>query len=49
MKRLLIAMVALLAIAPMSAKKRKALTDKKAGAYLMVYHKDYDHSLHIEV
>ena len=48
-KTFLALLAALLPLAPLSAKKHKALTDKKAGAYLMVYHKDYDHSLHMAV
>lgn len=48
-KTILTLLAALLAVAPLSARKHKPLTDKKAGAYLMVYHKDADHSLHMAV
>lgn len=51
-KRLLfIAGIALLTELPCSlhAKKHKIPSEKQMGAYLMVYHKDADHSLHMAI
>lgn len=51
-KRLLfIAGIALLTALPCSlhAKKHKIPSEKQMGAYLMVYHKDADHSLHMAI
>ena len=37
----------LLALTPVTAKKRKHAKQAPLAAYLMVYHKDADHSLHM--
>jgi len=39
----------MLALLPAGAKRQKTVTEKDMGAYLMVYHKDQDHSLHMAV
>ena len=45
----IIALAALCAAAPASARKAGAPKEKDMGAYLMVYHKDDTHSLHMAV
>lgn len=47
-KILFLALALMVGFVPAMAKK-KVLNEKKMGAYLMVYHKDCDHSLHMAV
>lgn len=47
MRQFLLMLLAWMAVIPCSAKK--VLTEKDMGAYLMVYHKDQDHGLHMAV
>lgn len=48
MKNLFITILAILASLPVTA-KTKTLSEKDMGGYLMVYHKDQDHGLHMAV
>lgn len=49
MKKTLFVVLALLMATLPTCAKKKVLNEKKMGAYLMVYHKDCDHGLHMAV
>ena len=50
MKKIILILMALAIVASADAKKKHHIPQEKdMGAYLMVYHKDCDHSLHMAI
>jgi hypothetical protein len=49
MKQLTLLVAVLAVVISAKAQKHQILQEKDMGAYLMVYHKDCDHSLHIAI